>query len=458
MRYCQQLRMWVLVVLGFSSPVMAVIPVARAGDDCHIEILKGRLRQAVNTERGRLAVIDGQVVFTPSASDHDLWTIVTIVNPTPAGVQIRARRGRWDGWCLTADATGKVRLAPIAERGSFWSRHYNTVGGWKLQIVEPGDHARALVVDDRPSTLTGRDSVKHVVYGVRLQERGESRAAAELTERPFAVAPPAPGEPGRDSSTVGPGRLRLALVNALLFHPQRYPVGDWKTPDPAIEDVWFETADGLRINGWFSEAKQPRAVVLYAEGNAGNITGRRWILKLFRDRMNASVLLFDYRGYGRSEGTPSTSGILDDARAARHWLADRTGVSEKSIVLVGTSLGGAVMVDLAGREGARGLVLENTFSSLVDVAAHHFAPVTARVVVRKQLDSVSSIREYKGPLLQTHGDADTVIPYELGRRLFEAANEPKQFIRVPGGDHNDPPTRDYLDALEHFLDTLPAGR
>jgi uncharacterized protein len=456
MRRCQQPLTRVLAVLAFLSPAMPVFPAARAGDDCHIEVLKGRFRQAVaDTARGRLAVIDGRVVFTPSVSDHDLWTIVSLARP---GRQIQARRGRWDGWYLTADATGKVYLAPRAERGSVWRRQHNTVGGWNLEIDEPGSRPRALVVDDRPATLTGRDGVKHVVYGVRLQERGESRAPAELVERPMAVAPPAPEGQGRDRSTAGPGRPRFSLVNALLFHPRRYPEGDWETRDPAIEDVWFETADGVRINGWFSEAKQPRAVVLYAEGNAGNITGRRWVLKLFRDRMNATVLLFDYRGYGRSEGAPSTSGILADARAARHWLADRTGVPETSIVLVGNSLGGSVMVDLAASDGARALVLENTFSSLADVAAQHFPPVTAHVVVQRQLDSASRIRDYKGPLLQTHGDADTVIPYELGRRLFEAANEPKRFIRVPGGDHNDPPTRAYLDALERFLDTLPAGR
>jgi pimeloyl-ACP methyl ester carboxylesterase len=456
MRQCQRLLMRVLVVVAWLSLAVSAAPLARAMDDVHIEVLKGRFRQAVpDTARGRLAELDGHVVFTPSRSDHDLWRIVPI---PPAGCQIQARGGRWDGWVLTADTTGKVHLTPRAERGSVWKQGHNTVGGWNLEVAEPGNPPRALVVADTPSTLTDRDGIKHLVYVVRLQEKGETRAPAELVAQPATVAPPAPGEPGRSESTAGPGRPRPSLVNVLLFHPRRYPEGDWETRDPAIEDVWFKTTDGVRINGWFSEAKHPRAVVLYAEGNAGNITSRRWILKLFRDRMNASVLLFDYRGYGRSEGAPSTSGILDDAHAARHWLADRTGVSETSIVLVGTSLGGAVMADLAGRDGARGLVLENTFSSLDDVAAHHFGPVMARVVVRQQLDSVSRIRDYKGPLLQTHGDADTVIPYELGRRLFEAANEPKQFLRVPGGDHNDPPTRDYLDALERFLNTLPAGR
>ena len=129
---------------------------------------------------------------------------------------------------------------------------------------------------------------------------------------------------------------------------------------------------------------------------------------------------------------------------------------EREIVLVGNSLGGAVAVDLAARDGARGLVLENTFSSLADLTEWHFGRL-ARLLVADTLDSRSKIGGYAGPLLQSHGDADTVVPYELGRRLFDAAKEPKRFVEIPGGDHNDPPSREYLIALERFLKSLPAS-
>jgi fermentation-respiration switch protein FrsA (DUF1100 family) len=249
-------------------------------------------------------------------------------------------------------------------------------------------------------------------------------------------------------------RNTTPLVDAFLFHPRRFPRGEWAPKDLSFEDVWFQAADGVRLNGWFAEAKAPRAVVLYAEGNAGNITGRRWVLELFRDRLDSSVLIFDYRGYGRSEGSPRVSGILKDARAARRWLAGRTAVAEGDIVLVGHSLGGAVAVDLAACDGARGLVLENTFSSLADVTESHFGRL-ARPLASDLLDSVSRIRGYHGPLLQTHGDVDTIIPYDLGRRLYEAAGEPKEFVDVRGGDHNDPPLREYLLVLDRFLRSLP---
>ena len=244
------------------------------------------------------------------------------------------------------------------------------------------------------------------------------------------------------------------LEDSIIFQPRAYPAGDW-APQPGVEDAWFASADGTRLHGRFAATKEPRAVVLYAHGNAGNVTDLQDTVRLFRDRLNVSVLVFDYRGYGRSEGKPTEGGVLADARAARRWLAARTNVREQDIVLVGRSLGGGVAVDLAANDGARGLVLESTFSSLPDAAAGHFPLVPVRHLMSTRLDSAAKISNYRGPLLQTHGDADRVVPYALGRKLFAAANGPKQFVPVPGGGHNDPPSREYLAALDRFLDALP---
>jgi fermentation-respiration switch protein FrsA (DUF1100 family) len=245
------------------------------------------------------------------------------------------------------------------------------------------------------------------------------------------------------------------IEDALVFQPRTYPAGDWALA-PGVEDAWFESTDGNRLHGWFAEARAPRAVVLYAHGNAENVSDMRNVLRLYRERLNVSILVFDYSGYGRSTGTPSEENVLADARAARRWLAARTNVREKDIVLVGRSLGGGVVVDLAAGDGARGLVLESTFSSLPDTAAGHFPLLPVRGLMRTRLDSVAKVPNYHGPLLQTHGDADRIVPIALGRKLFDAANEPKQFVSVPGGGHNDgPPSREYLAALDRFLDSLP---
>jgi fermentation-respiration switch protein FrsA (DUF1100 family) len=138
----------------------------------------------------------------------------------------------------------------------------------------------------------------------------------------------------------------------------------------------------------------------------------------------------------------------------RTILAAAAGPAQRVIVISGQSLGGAVAIDLAARDGARGLIIESTFSSLRDVASHHY-PKLAWLVPAGKLDSGALIARYKGPLLQSHGDKDGTIPYPLARKLFDAANEPKQFVRVPGGDHNDAPPPEYLRQLDAFITDLP---
>jgi hypothetical protein len=223
--------------------------------------------------------------------------------------------------------------------------------------------------------------------------------------------------------------------------------------------VWFNTPDGARLHGWLAEPGQgaPRAVVLFNHGNGRNITTRRHVVELFRDRVNATVFVYDYRGYGRSEGRPTEAGVLTDARAARRWLAGHAGVREADVVVAGHSLGSGVAVDLAAADGARGLILEGAFTNLPDVAEAHVPFLPVRAVMQTRLNSVGKIAAYRGPLLQVHGDADGVVPYSQGRRLFAAANEPKTFLTVPGGGHDHLYTPEYVAALDRFLTALPAG-
>lgn len=249
----------------------------------------------------------------------------------------------------------------------------------------------------------------------------------------------------------------MVFENSFIYYPEQYPIGEWEPPGLTYEDAYFEAEDGTKIHGWYCPVEDPRAVVLFAHGNAGNLSHRWPLARLWQERFGVSFMLFDYRGYGRSEGKPSEAGLLSDARAARKWLAEKAGIPAGEIVLAGESLGAGVMVDLASADGARGLILENTFTSIPDVAAHHMPWLPVQLLLRTKFNSIDKIENYRGPLLQVHGNADQIVPYEFGKRLFQQANEPKQFVTIEGGDHNDPPTEAYLTALDEFLGQLPAS-
>jgi uncharacterized protein len=246
----------------------------------------------------------------------------------------------------------------------------------------------------------------------------------------------------------------MFLEDSLIYFPLAYPEGDWKPSGLTFEDAWFQATDGTRLHGWYVPKENARAAVLFCHGNGGNITHRVDALEMLHRRAGVSVLIFDYRGYGRSKGKPSEAGVLADAQAARVWLTAREHIPESDVVLMGESLGGAVAVDLAARDGARALILESTFSSLPDVAAYHYPFLPVRWAMKTRFDAIAKIGGYHGPLLQAHGDADTIVPLQFGQRLFKAANEPKQFMLVPDHDHNDLMPVEFYDAVGALLEKL----
>jgi fermentation-respiration switch protein FrsA (DUF1100 family) len=240
-----------------------------------------------------------------------------------------------------------------------------------------------------------------------------------------------------------------------IFQPAKYPAGDWQPTAVLVQDAHFAAADGTRLHGWYVRHPQPVGHALLLHGNAGNVTLLAETLRTLNRRHNLAVLALDYRGFGKSEGTPSEQGLYQDARAGRRWLAETCGIAEGDVILMGVSLGGAVAVDLAATDGCRGLVLASTFTSLPDVAQHHRPWLPAKLALTTRFDSLTKIKDYRGPLLLTHGDADTVVPYQHGLELFAAAPGPKKLITVPAGKHNDPQPEEYRVALDQFLRELP---
>lgn len=246
------------------------------------------------------------------------------------------------------------------------------------------------------------------------------------------------------------------LDERLLFFPSKYPTGNWKPKDLQFDDVVFESQDKTRLHGWYCPCENPRAVVLMTHGNAGHVADRAPLLRYLQSKARVAVFIFDYRGYGKSEGTPTVEGVLDDARAARSQLRWMASLKDSEMLLMGESLGGAIAVQLAAESAPRGLILQSTFSSLRDVANVHF-PALSWLVPEEKLNSCSAIQSYAGPLLQSHGTADRTIPLPLAEKLYAAGNEPKQFIRIPRADHNNWINDDYLSQLNSFIEKTAAA-
>ena len=244
-----------------------------------------------------------------------------------------------------------------------------------------------------------------------------------------------------------------SIDELLLFFPVKYPTGDWQPKDLRFDDVYFTADDKTQLHGWYCPCDNPRAVILLAHGNAGHVASRAPWLRYLQSKAMVSTFIFDYRGYGRSEGTPTVEGALRAARAARAKLCEIASIKDSEILLMGESLGGAIVVQLASESAPRGLVLQSTFSSMRDVADVHF-PKLSWLVPRNRLDSLSRIVKYQGPLLQSHGDRDQTIPFALGEKLFRAANEPKTMIVVANADHNNWLSDDYSQRLNEFFNRV----
>lgn len=244
----------------------------------------------------------------------------------------------------------------------------------------------------------------------------------------------------------------------VIFHPERAALGGvWRVPAGA-EEVWFETADGVKLHGWLfrSDAEPASATVIYFHGNGGNLSYYDWLGSELAGR-GFDVLVFDYRGYGRSEGASADErGLYADADAAYDFVTKARGREARRVVLYGQSLGTAAAADVAARRECGALVLESGLSSAADMAGEimPWLPRFVRRLTKNKLDTASKLARVGCPVLVAHGDRDEIIPVAQGRKLFEAAPAQKRLLIVEGAGHNDlfnVGGGKYIDTLAQFI-------
>jgi fermentation-respiration switch protein FrsA (DUF1100 family) len=239
-----------------------------------------------------------------------------------------------------------------------------------------------------------------------------------------------------------------AAERALIYYPSAGLQGTPAELGLPYQDVVLEAADGVRLHGWHVPGRRT-VTVLYCHGNAGNVSHRLPKIATLQRRLGVAVLIFDYRGYGRSAGVPDEAGTYRDARAMRAWLRERAA---GPVVYLGESLGAAVAARLALEDPPAALVLEAPFSS-VRAMADTVLPGIGRLF-RTRYDTLRTIGDVQAPLLVLHGDADEVVPWRQGRAVYDAAPGPKTWVALRGARHNDADLAEgdaYWRAWEAFL-------
>ena len=266
---------------------------------------------------------------------------------------------------------------------------------------------------------------------------------------------------------IGLGAVVTFFEEKFIYYPAQYPEGDWTVSSqlvrdgqiiPEVEDAHFMSGDGVKLHGWYCTPRRKTGndltpipwdvTILWFHGNAGNISNRKEMIGALL-QLPAEIFIIDYRGYGRSEGSPSEKGLYLDAKAAWDYLINERGIPAHKIVILGKSLGGAPAIELATRVQPAGLIVQSSFTSVPDMA-RTLIPFLPGVLLRTKMDSLTKVSKVSCAKLFIHSPADELVPYEMGRRLYDAAPEPKQFYEVPAAPHNST----WLVGGKRYLETL----
>ncbi|MGB2601348.1 MAG: alpha/beta hydrolase [Candidatus Omnitrophota bacterium] len=232
-----------------------------------------------------------------------------------------------------------------------------------------------------------------------------------------------------------------------LFFPMKEVTSDPGSVGLPYEEIYFDTIDNKRLNGWFISNHDARFTVIFSHGNAGNIAHRLSKLCVLYD-LGLSIFVYDYRGFGKSEGSPSEAGLYKDVRAAYNYLTKERNIPKENIILYGESLGGAVTIDLAREIAPRAFITEEAFTSIRDMAKIAY-PGMPHFVFSSRFNGASKIKDIDCPKLIIHSIDDEIVFYRLGEKLFNEAKPPKEFLQIRGTH-----TTAFMDSNERFKQGL----
>ena len=249
----------------------------------------------------------------------------------------------------------------------------------------------------------------------------------------------------------------IVLVLLLLFEGRLvYPLEGW---DPevrfeegaTVQEVYFTAADGVKLHALYCQRIRPRVVILYLHGNGGNIGHRAGLLRFLASQYDASVFGVSYRGYGKSQGEPSETGLSLDAESALDYLLNEEQVDVDRVLIVGRSMGAAVGIKLAIDRSVPAICIESTFTSLPDVASRQYPWFPVKLLMKNQFPSLGRISRYGGHLLQSHGSQDELVPLSMAQELYAAATCSKEFEIIPQGTHNSPQSGQYYSLVDTLI-------
>ena len=247
--------------------------------------------------------------------------------------------------------------------------------------------------------------------------------------------------------------LLVAMETQMVYPAPKFPRGNWE-PNFEHTSIDFEARDGTKLHAWLiPAADEGRRNFLLCHGNGENVaSSSAWMGALLAKEFDANVFVFDYRGYGKSEGSPNEAGLRMDGERAMEVFCEKIGKKPSDIIVIGHSVGGGVATHIAAETPCKALILQRTFDRMVDVAAGQYWWAPVRLLMRNPFDSASALAQYDGPVLQSHGESDRLIPIKHGRALFENTTHPQsQFLSQPNVGHNDAFPPEYWGQLEEWL-------